>query len=82
LILAFDQQIPEETHEEYLVEYLREEFGRFEQIRVQIRKEDGERGVLVRSESRQWFFPFDWANPGQGFKKVHVLVRQIREILE
>jgi len=67
----------EDAREEYLYEYLQEEFRKFSQVRIQIRKEDGERGVMVRTESRQWFFPFDWSS-GQGFKKVHQQVSQIR----
>jgi hypothetical protein len=66
--------------EEYLLDYLKEEFSRFPAIRVDVRKEEGEWGVMVRSESRQWFFPFDWST-GPGFKKVHQLVGQIRDIL-
>lgn len=66
--------------EEYLLEYLQEEFSRFPEIRVGVRREDGEFGVLVRSESRQWFFPFEWST-GEGFKRVHWQVNQIREIL-
>lgn len=65
--------------EEYLLDYLKEEFSRFPEIRVDIRKEEGELGVMVRSESRQWFFPFEWST-GQGFKNVHKLVGQIREL--
>lgn len=67
--------------EEYLLDYLKEEFSRFPEIRVDIRKEDGEFGVMVRSESRQWFFPYEWSS-GPGFKKVHQQVAQIRELLQ
>ena len=66
--------------EAYLFDYLQEEFSRFPEIRVGIRTEDGESGVLVRSESRQWFFPYDWSN-GEGFKKIHEQVSKIRELL-
>jgi hypothetical protein len=71
----------QDAREEYLYEYLQEEFRKFSEIRIQIRKEDGERGILVRSEARQWFFPFEWAS-GHGFKEVHQQVAKIREIFE
>jgi hypothetical protein len=67
--------------EEYLLDYLKDEFRRFSEIRVDVRKEDGEWGIIVRSESRQWFFPYEWAS-AQGFKKVHALAAQIRELME
>jgi hypothetical protein len=70
-----------QPNEQYLFEYLEEEFSRYPGMRVQTRKEDGEWGVVVRSESRQWFFPFEWSS-GQGFKKVHAQVNQIIEIIE
>lgn len=66
--------------EEYLVEYLQEEFGRFPQIRIQVKKEEGEYGVMVRSESREWFFPFAWSS-GEGFKRVHQQVGVIRDLM-
>ena len=66
--------------EQYLIEYLQEEFSRLPQFRIVVKKQDGEPGVSVRSESREWFFPFEWSS-GQGFKQVHRLVNQIREIL-
>lgn len=67
--------------EEYLVEYLQEEFSRFPKIRIHVKKEEGELGVMVRSESREWFFPFAWSS-GEGFKRVHRQVGMIRELME
>jgi len=65
--------------EEFLLELLEEEFSRYPDIRVDIRKENGERGVLVRSESREWFFPFEWSSTA-GFGKVHQQINTIREL--
>jgi hypothetical protein len=67
--------------EQYLVDYLQEEFEKNPDIRVRVIEEDKERGVLVRSQSREYFFPFLWAMTSEGFKNVRELVQKIHSLL-
>ena len=66
--------------EQYLIEYLKDEFKRYPEIRLSVSAEDGVRGVSVRTKARTYFFPFEWS-PGRGFREVQDLVRQIMEAL-
>lgn len=66
---------------EYLVEYLREEFRRHPDIRVRVISEDHEPGISVKTSSREYFFPFEWAYK-QDFKSVQAQVREIRDGLK
>lgn len=66
---------------QYLLDYLEEEFRRNPEIRVRVVPQEHEDGVLVRTESREYFFPFEWADE-PGWPRVHAEVRKIREILQ
>jgi hypothetical protein len=68
-----------EIKEQYLVDYLQEEFGKNPKLRLRILKEDKERGVVVKSPSREYFFPFSWAMNPDLFKNVRA---QVQEILD
>ena len=72
-----------EIARQYLVDYLEEEFRRHPQIRVRRLPADENpenEGVPVKSESREYFFPFEWALPGR-FGRVEALVRKIKEVI-
>jgi hypothetical protein len=66
-----------EANEQYLVEYLREEFSRHPDVRIRIISEDHEVGVSLKTSSREYFFPLEWAHQ-QDFKQVRELVKEIR----
>jgi hypothetical protein len=60
-----------------MFDYLQEEFGRNLKLRVRIVKEVTERGVVVKSPSREFFFPFSWAVSPEAFKNVRALAQEI-----
>ena len=62
---------------QYLFDYLEEEFSRYPEIRVRVVPASEEDGITVRSESREYFFPFQWAENKQ-FDEVAKLVRKIK----
>ena len=64
---------------QYLVDYLAEEFSRDTSVRLRVMPVDGEEGVVVRTESREYFFPFAWADQGQ-FAEVVKLIHVIKQI--
>lgn len=64
---------------QYLLDYLAEEFSRDPDVRVRIVPASDDYGVTVRTEAREFFFPFEWAE-SKMFDKVEALVRHIKEI--
>lgn len=68
---------PEEV---YLVDYLKEEFRRRPEIRVRQMTHEGEEGVMVRTDAREYFFPFAWMRGGR-FSEVIDQVRKIKRAL-
>lgn len=62
---------------QYLFDYLEEEFSRHPQIRVRVVPASDEDGITVRDESREYFFPFEWAETRR-FDEVVRLVRKIK----
>lgn len=66
--------------EQYLIDYLNEEFRRHPEVRIRVWREDHEEGVSVKTAAREYFFPFEWTERGH-FKKIQEQVRQIQEIL-
>ncbi|MBC7692891.1 MAG: hypothetical protein H7222_14105 [Methylotenera sp.] len=72
--------VPAAFLEDYLESYVREEFSRYPDIRVRRSPQDNEPGVLVRSDSREYFFPFEWMKPGR-FKEVQDQVLRILDLL-
>jgi len=78
---------------QYLLDYLAEEFREFPDVRVRqapskrYEGPDGSAevadspGVFVRTEAREYFFPYEWAEPGQ-FSEVARLVRVIKDVLD
>jgi vancomycin resistance protein YoaR len=70
-----------EASEQYLVEYLREEFRRHPEVRIRVILEDHEPGVSLKTASREYFFPLEWAHR-QDFKSIGELVKEIRVALK
>lgn len=66
-----------EASEQYLIDYLREEFSRFPDVRVRVFLEDHEPGISVKTSSREYFFPMEWAHR-QDFESIGGLVKEIR----
>lgn len=64
---------------QYLLDYLQEEFSREHFIRVRIVPMTKDDGIMVRTESREYFFPFEWAEQHR-FDEVARLVSKIKEI--
>ena len=72
--------VPDAYLEDYLQSYLQEEFSRYPEIRVRRTPLDNEAGILIRSDSREYFFPFEWMKPGR-FKEVQEQLRRILDLL-
>lgn len=70
----------------YLLEYLRDEFRRYPEVRLRIlptaRVPSAERadGVTAKTESREYFFETSWML-GKRFAEIQSLVRAIKEVL-
>lgn len=45
---------------QYLLDYLREEFDRYPQVRLRIVPLTQDDGVSAKTETREYFFPTDW----------------------
>ena len=70
-----------DTARQYLIDYLTEEFdlSRGYNVRVVALVED--ECVMVRTETREYYFPFSWADH-MDFTKVQNLVQKIKDFLE
>ena len=66
--------------EQYLIDYLAEEFRRSPRVRMRVMREDGESGVSVKTEAREYFFPFEWSEKGR-FKEIQEQVKRIQDVL-
>jgi hypothetical protein len=71
------KHVPSHIRVQYLVDYLCEEFSRFEEVRVRVHSEDHEEGIQVRTASREYFFPMEWAYR-EDFTQVGKLVAEIK----
>ncbi len=60
---------------QYLEDYLREEFRNRSEVRIRVIFEDHLEGLSLKTESREYFFPFEWANGG--FARVRAEVQRI-----
>lgn len=72
-----------EISRHYLLEYLQDEFRLYPQVRIRIprilREEND--GILVKSETREYFFPTIWVEHQQ-MNRVEAEVRRIKEYLD
>lgn len=66
---------------QYLLDYLEEEFSRQPSIRVRVVPLSEDEGVTVRTQSREYFFPFEWADKRR-FDEINRLVKKIQELYE
>ncbi len=53
-------QVPSGTARQYLLEYLKDEFRKYPEVRLRLILADHEDGVVARTESREYFFPTEW----------------------
>lgn len=72
--------ITNDARHQYLVDYLTEEFSRHPMVRVRVVPHSEEWGVTVRTEAREYFFPFEWAE-SRDFAQVVALVQQIKDVI-
>lgn len=70
-----------EASEQYLIDYLREEFSRNPEVRIRKISEDHEPGISIKTAQREYFFPMEWAHR-QDFKSVKELVKEVRRGLK
>jgi hypothetical protein len=63
--------------EQYLMDYLREEFRRHPEVRIRPILEEHEPGISLKTSSREYFFPLEWAHR-QDFNSVRELIKQVR----
>jgi hypothetical protein len=66
--------------EQYLLDYLIDEFRKNPEVRIKAFDENQERGVIVRTEAREYFFPYAWMEKNQ-FSRVQKQVQKIREVV-
>ncbi len=70
----------------YLLEYLRDEFKRFPEVRLRILpaavipSADRQDGISAKTESREYFFETQWM-AGSRFSEIQALVRKIKDAL-
>ena len=67
-----------EDSRQYLFDYLEEEFQNSPHIRVRIVPSSEDSGVTVRTESREYFFPFSWIEQ-RSFSDIEKLVSVIKK---
>lgn len=68
------------TREQYMLDYLTEEFSKQPEVRIREVVEDNERGVSVKTEAREYFFPFSWSE-SVPFREVYAQVQRIKDAL-
>lgn len=66
---------------QYLLDYLKEEFGRRHDVRIRFADPNEGDGVLVRTEAREYLFETAWVL-GRKMSEVEKLARKIKEVLE
>lgn len=68
---------------QYLLDYLHEEFRAYANVRIRLPRtlRDETDGVMVRTETREYFFPTDWVLERR-MKTVEAEVRRIKEFLD
>jgi hypothetical protein len=70
----------------YLLEYLRDEFRRYPEVRLRILpaaaipSAESRDGVTAKTESREYFFETRWMQ-GKRFSEISKLVRAIKDVL-
>lgn len=70
----------QQEEQQYLFDYLEEEFRGRSGVRVRVLPSNADTsGVTVRTESREYFFPFQWVH-NKAFDEIEKLVKQIKEI--
>ena len=69
-----------EVREQYLLDYLHDEFRTDERVWIRFRTENDVRGILVRLSSRAYFFPLEWSHTSEGFQEVRALVVKIKSL--
>jgi hypothetical protein len=80
-ILTQDPRRAPDPTEEYLLEFLQDEFRRYPEVRVRRPPyRDGSEGILVRTESREYFFEFRWLREKR-FDEINRLVARIKDVL-
>jgi hypothetical protein len=67
-----------EIEQQYLLDYLREEFRKYPEVRLRVLREADEEGVMAKTESREYFFPTEWVR-GKRFDLVAAEIRRMRE---
>jgi hypothetical protein len=69
-----------EIARQYLFDFLQDEFGKYPEVRIRMMPENHEDGVMVRTESREYFFPTDWMQ-GMQMQKVREEIRRLKDSL-
>lgn len=78
--MAYARKIPFEVARQYLMDYLRDEFAKFPEVRFRFMLDSHEVGIMARTESREYFFPTSWAEQMQQ-SEITALVRRMKEAL-
>jgi hypothetical protein len=70
-----------EDPQQYLLDYLEEEFRNHPEVRVRRTPWQKNEGVMLRTEAREYFFPADWIAERR-YDKVRELVREVKTALK
>lgn len=49
-----------EIARQYLMDFLKDEFGKYPEVRLRLVPENQEDGVMAKTETREYFFPTEW----------------------
>ena len=71
---------PPELARQYLLDFLKDEFEKYPEVRLRIVPNYQEDGVIAKTESREYFFHTDWVR-SMRLDLVREEARRIKEVL-
>jgi hypothetical protein len=69
-----------EVARQYLLDYLKDEFHRYPEVRFRLIPESNEDGVLAKTETREYFFPTEWMQRME-MNRIKGEIRRMKEVL-
>jgi hypothetical protein len=67
-----------EIARQYLLDFLKDEFRKYPEVRLRFIREYQEDGVLAKTDAREYFFPTEWM-VGMDLKLIQGEVRRLKE---
>jgi hypothetical protein len=78
--MATTSRTSPEIARQYLMDYLKDEFRSYPEVRLRIVPESPEDGVVARTETREYFFATDWVR-SMSLERVRAEVRRMKDVL-